>query len=141
MTAIDQLQALLCDPRFADDSTDDDLSDAILNLAANLGWNAVDSALIAILRDTNRSPHWYDVVAAFFCSDCHERDLPNGADFLIAALYDCLRLHPNLGNPAIANDEAENLVWSIVAKLKSVEYLSDYNPQTDPAVLEHRIVR
>jgi hypothetical protein len=45
----------------------------------------------------------------------------------IALLYNCLSLSEELN---------ENLIWTITKDIKSVTYLSDYEPYHDPAVLK-----
>ena len=140
-TVSQRLSALLSDPRFHEESADDDLSDAVSLLAADAGWPPVLTAMVDILRDNNLAAHWYDVVACLFCCDCHKRPLPCDRSYLTALLYDCLRIRPDLGVDGRDPDDTENLVWSIVHNLKGVGYGSDYDPKADADVLQHKIVR
>ena len=136
-----RLIALLSDPRFDDESADDDLSAAVSSLAADAGWPPVLTAMVGILRDNDLATHWYDVVACLFCCDCHNLPLPCDRSYLTAVLYDCLRIRPDLGVDGRDPDDTENLVWSIVHNLKGVSYGSDYDPSSDADVLQHKIVR
>lgn len=136
-----QIQQMLADDRFRDESTDCDLSDAITDLAHDVGWQAVYVAMLDVLRDESQVERWYDVIACLFGTDCHERDLPCEPDYLVALLYDCLRLHPDLGASGIDSEAADNLVWSITLNLKRVDYLSEYDPEKDPDVIRQTIDR
>ena len=136
-----RLLALLSDSRFQDESVDDDLDDAVTTLATEVGWQPVLEAMLDILRDNSMVSHWYDVVACLFRCDCHKLPLPCERSYLTALLYDCLRIKPDLGIDGLDHDAADNLAWSIVHYLKGVSYMSDYNPKTDPDVLQHQIVR
>jgi hypothetical protein len=136
-----QIQQMLDDDRFRDESTDCDLSDAITDLAHDVGWKAVYAEMLDVLRDESQSQRWYDVIACLFGTDCHDRDLPCEPDYLIALLYDCLRLHPDLGVLGSAPEATGNLVWSITHNLKRVGYLSKYDPEKDPSVCRQIIGR
>jgi len=136
-----QLLALLSDPRFNDDSVDDDLNVAVASLASEVGWQPVLNAMLEILRDSSLTNHWYDVVACLFGCDCHTLPLPCDRPYLTALLYDCLRIRPDLGVDGRDPGDTDNLVWSIVHNLKGVGYMSDYDPKADPEVLQHQIVR
>jgi len=140
-TVSQRLLALLADPRFHDETVDDDLTDAVTSLATDVEWQPVLDAMLDVLRDTSLVRHWYDVVACLFGCDCHTLPLPCEPSYLTALLYDCLRLKPDLGVDGRDLDDTVNLVWSIVHKLKGVSYMSDYNPKTDPDVLQHNIAR
>ena len=140
-TVSQRLLALLVDPRFHDETVDDDLTDAVTSLATDVEWQPVLDAMLDVLRDPSLVRHWYDVVACLFGCDCHTLPLPCEPSYLTALLYDCLRLKPDLGVDGRDLDDTDNLVWSIVHKLKGVSYMSDYNPKTDPDVLQHNIAR
>jgi hypothetical protein len=135
-----QLVELLSEPRFHDGSNDDP-DDEILAITENIGWDPTFVAFISILEDESLVLCWYDSIAFLFGCDCHKRDLPCERSYLTALLYDCLRLHPDLGVKGLEYDGADNLVWSIVHALKGVEYLSDYDPKSDPEVLRQVIDR
>lgn len=128
MNVANQLEELLADDRFRDESTDCDLNDAVIVLAQEFGWLAVDTAMLDVLRDEAQSSHWYDVVACLFGTDCHERQLPCEPAYLIALLYDCLKLCPKLGVPGMELEATDNLVWSITHNLKQVGYLIRLRP-------------
>ena len=136
-----RLIALLSDSRFKDETVDEDLSEAVTSLANDVGWEPVLNAMLDILRNNSLALHWYDVVACLFCCDCHKLPLPCEHSYLIALLYDCLRLKPDLGTDGRDLDNSDNLVWSIAHNLKGVSYMSDYNPKTDEEVLQHQIAR
>ncbi len=132
---------ILADPKFQDESTEDEISEEIAVLAEEVGWNPVFRVFINILLDLSLMHYWYDVVACLFCCDCHKRDLPCNSNYLIALLYDRLRVSSNLGRSGLNHDDVDNLVWSIVHQLKGVGYLADYEPQSDPDVIQHKIIR
>ena len=62
-TVSQRLLALLVDPRFHDETVDDDLTDAVTSLATDVEWQPVLDAMLDVLRDTSLVRHWYDVVA------------------------------------------------------------------------------
>lgn len=132
---------ILADPKFHDESTEDVISEEIAGLAATVGWSPVFRIFVDILLDVALIQYWYDVVACLFCCDCHQHDLPCDSNYLIALLYDCLRVSPALGQSEFNHDDADNLVWSIVHQLKGVGYLADYEPQSDPDVIQYQIMR
>ena len=136
-----KLIALLSDPRFDDESVEDDLEDAVVALSNNVGWQPVLKAMLDILHDNSLTMHWYNVVACLFRCDCHELPLPCERSYLTALLYDCLHIQPDLGIDRLDLDDTDNIVWSIVHNLKGVSYMSDYDPKTDADVLQHKIVR
>jgi len=97
--------------------------------------------MLDVLLDESQAGRWYDVIACLFGTDCHERELPCEPEYLIALLYDCLRLHPDLGVSGIDPEATDNLVWSITHNLKRVGYLSDYDPGNDPDVIRQTVPR
>ena len=132
---------LLSDPRFYDESTEDELSDALLKYADEVGWIPIAGALIAVLEDLNLQHQWHAAVCALFRCDCQQRAFPCERSYVIALLYDCLQRCPNLGVEGLDFDYVDNLVWSIVHQLKGVGYLDPYDPQLDPQVVKQKIVR
>lgn len=136
-----QILKILADPKFQDEATEDVISEEIIAFAETVSWNPIVRVLITILLDVSLMHYWYDVVACLFCCDCHQRDLPCDSNYLIALLYDCLRISPVLGQSGLDQDNVYNLVWSIVHQLKGVGYLADYEPQADPEVIKHQIIR
>ena len=141
LNVLPQLLAIVSDPRFNDESVDDDLNDSVTAFASEVGWPPVLNAMLDVLRDSSLAKYWYDIVACLFGCDCHELPLPCERSYLTALLYDCLRLRPDLGIDGHDQDDSDNLVWSIVHQLKGVSYMSAYDPQADPDVLQHNIVR
>lgn len=136
-----QIIKILANPKFQDEATEDDISEEIAVLAVEVGWKPIFCVFVDVLLDLSLRQYWYDVVACLFCCDCHQRDLPCDPNYLIALLYDCLRISPDLGRHGLNHDDVYNLVWSIVHQLKRVGYLADYAPQFDPSVIQYQIMR
>ena len=109
-----------------DDSESDEPSraEALEALGNHFSWNEVVDCLLATLQDDNRQHEWKTIALAFYEAVSNGRELP--ADRTIALLYH--RFDPD-------GSSENNLVWSIVSKLKNVDYLSEYNPLADPAII------
>jgi hypothetical protein len=116
----DRIQRILGDTSL--DKGGDDV-EAIENLIAECGWDAVQEYLLKVLQDDNQRSHWYTAAAVFWGAALDKRPVP--VDKLIALLY--YRFDPDGKNE-------DDLVWSITSELKGVEYLSDYSPLDDPGV-------
>src|SRR5689334_6414745 len=104
-----------------------DLSEEEIKAAMNrmLGldeWEKVRTGLLNILYDNDQSL-WNETIRYiyFFQSEGYLFDVKT-----IAALYDCLILCEDLDG---------NLIWTITIKIKSINYLSDYEPFHDPEVV------
>lgn len=54
-TVYHRLLALLSDPRFHDESVDDDLGDSVASLADDVGWPPVLTAMLDVLRDESNA--------------------------------------------------------------------------------------
>ncbi|MEZ4392928.1 MAG: hypothetical protein R3A48_17720 [Polyangiales bacterium] len=88
-----------------------------------LGWEPVLEHLLGVLREPTRRPADWDTAAEVLWGAALDgRPLP--ADRVIAHL--CLRWPTSAGE--------NNLAWSLIAKLKGVEYLSPYDPLADEGV-------
>lgn len=110
----------------------DDVLDRIDVAIEEHGWPVIRDGLMAVLEDPTRPlAHWVVAASALWSAALDQR--PMHADRVIALAYARLP----------AEDGAENnLAWSIAAKLRGVDYLSDYNPLADPDVLaELRSIR
>ena len=119
-----------------DDEDSIDLFEERINeLGDENGWSNLVTESINILLDTNLKKCWHLAasVVAWSIEDNHK--LPCEWSYLVAVLYLCLEIDPNLGSDE--NADAENLVWSISQKIKGVDYLSDWDPLEDREVLEH----
>lgn len=119
-----QILAVLNDDRIDDETVDDTCYDLLGDLITEYSWEAVQAVLIELLRDDSQTTHWQTIAEVFWEATLDQNNLPE--DELIALLYHRL-----------VTDSAseDNLVWSIASKLKGVDYLSEYDPLRDPAVL------
>ena len=90
-----------------------------------LGWSVVLEHLLAILRQPDRRPSDWDTAAEVLWGAALDgRPMP--VDVVVAHL--CHRWW----GPA---QPENNLAWSIISKLKQVDYLSEYDPLADAGVL------
>ncbi|MGV3623026.1 MAG: hypothetical protein ACO1OB_19560 [Archangium sp.] len=104
---------------------EDDALDAdsrLERLLANATWPEVDAELRAVLRDDARSGLWAAAIEVLWCAvlDARETDV----DSLVALLW---HRRPEL-------TLEENLVWSVIAKLKKLDYLANYDAEKDEGV-------
>jgi hypothetical protein len=121
MNLTQQIQQFLTNHEALEDVSED----AINDLCDRFGWDSVQAGLLQVLEDNTEALHWPTVAAVFWGAALAGRSIQ--ADKLIALLYH--RFDPN-------GDAENNLVWSITCKLKGVDYLSDYEPLSDPGVIE-----
>lgn len=107
----------------------------INELGHEYGWDNVVAETISLLLDKNHKKGWYYSVSIlnWVIEDGHT--LPFEWSYIVAVLYRCLELEPNLCVDEVL--DAENLVWSISQTIRRVDYLSDWNPLTDPEVVKH----
>lgn len=113
-----------------DDSLDDECRqegkcDLIEALIPKHGWETVQAEMIDVLEDYNRRQKDYLVVAEVFWGAALDKRKIQ-VDRVIALLY--YRLKPDTGSTE------NNLAWSIVCRLKDVDYLSEYDPLEDAAI-------
>ena len=115
-----EVERILREARF--EEGDPFRAEAIEALIPEHGWREVLEVLLRILRE-NSLDHCRTAAEVIWGAVLDEREMP--ADRVIAHLY--FRW---------SGPEEDNLVWSITAKLKHVDYLSDYNALADAGVLE-----
>jgi len=120
-----EIDRVLVDDSLDDDSREEGKCELIEALIPEHGWEDVQQAMIAVLEDENRRQADYMTAAQLFWGAALDRRSLQVSK-VIALLYH--RLQPDPGS-----DES-NLAWSIVCKLKGVDYLSEYNPLDDPEV-------
>ena len=102
----------------------------IEKLIPEYGWEAIQETTINILLDDQRRISDYDVAAqVFWGASLDNRNIC--INKVIALLY--YRLMKN------ENSNENNLAWSIVTKLKKIDYLSDYDPLKDEEIIQERI--
>lgn len=121
MSLHESVAAILADASLDDeaDARDSSRVEELEKLILVFGWEALEVAMLTILASSNRQDHW-QVAAGFFWGAVLDHR-PLDRDRLIAHL--CFRF-----------TDDDDTVWSITCKLKSVDYLSDYDPRRDPAV-------
>ena len=106
----------------------DDLSEEeteiVLNRILSLGeWEEIRNGLLNILYENDQTL-WNQVIVYIYYFQNRGYTYEDGKT--IAILYNCLTLSEELD---------ENLIWTITKNIKSVSYLSDYEPFHDPAVV------
>lgn len=96
----------------------------VLNIILSLGnWKNIRTGLLNILVE-NDSSLWDETVAYIYYFQ--NRGYKFDDTKTIAALYSCLSSSETID---------ENLAWTITKNLKSIPYLSDYDPLQDPEIL------
>ena len=119
---------------FARDQAEEeyDLQAEMYSLAEQVGWNNLFKELLFVLSRPSRKPFWHQAASVIYWAISDKKPLPFPYEECAARLYRCLELHPGLGQSALA--DGENLVWSIVSKLKGVSYESSWNPLAEPEI-------
>ena len=105
-----------------------DLSDEetqiVLNRILSLGkWEEIRNCLLNILYENDRSL-WDETIRYIYFFQ--NRGYTYEPAKTIAILYNCLSLSEELDG---------NLIWTITINIKSISYLSDYEPYQDMEVL------
>jgi len=105
-----------------------DLSDEetqiVLNRILSLGkWEEIRNCLLNILYENNQSL-WDETIRYIYFFQ--NRGYTYEPAKTIAILYNCLSLSEELDG---------NLIWTITINIKSISYLSDYEPYQDMEVL------
>lgn len=119
---LEEIERILADATL-DDPDAPSAAEAIEGRIDALGWEAVREHLLGVLREPTRRPSAWDTVAEVLWGAALDgRPMP--ADRVIAHV--CHRW------PASAGEN--NLAWSLIAKLKGVDYLSPYDPLADEGV-------
>lgn len=109
----------VCDA-LADDSLD---VDGRMQRLLSLGdWAQLDVALREVLRDDSASALWVAAIELYWAAVLDGRT--THVDSLVALLW--------LRRPDLTLDE--NLVWSVIAKLKRLDYLANYDAEKDAGV-------
>jgi len=108
----------------------------INNLNSEYGQYQILDSILEILKDYSYHKCWYLAVSiiSWFVEE-GDIDLPVKWQELVAILYFCLDLFPDLGVSEGA--DGENLVWGIAHSLKNVDYLSEWNPIKDPEIIKY----
>jgi hypothetical protein len=102
---------------------DHDLDDAITDAIACHGWPRVRDAVFATL-ESDDAELWPSAKATVWGAALEKREMD--ADRAIALVYH---------RPHLDEHGFDNLAWSIASNLKGVDYLSDYDPMSDPGVV------
>jgi hypothetical protein len=96
----------------------------VMDRMLSLGkWEEVRNGLLNILYDNDQSL-WNETIRYIYFFQ--NRGYTYEAAKTIAILNNCLSLSEELD---------ENLIWTITINIKSISYLSDYEPYQDPEVL------
>lgn len=99
-----------------------DADEKLERLLANSTWPALDLELRAVLRDDRADALWAAAIELYWCAVLDTRD--TDVDSLVALLW---HRRPDL-------TLEENLVWSVIAKLKKLDYLANYDAEKDEGV-------
>ncbi len=107
----------------AKDPSDDEIQ-SIMSMMLSVGtWEQVRECLLGILYENDRSLWRETILYLYYFQN-------NGYTYesttTIALLYNCLTLCDELD---------ENLIWTITKTIKSISYLSEYEPFQDPDVV------
>lgn len=123
-------------PMFVRDEQDEtyDLQEEIKQLAQIVGWQNLLKEVFGILSHVERKTFWNRSAAVIYWAVSDGIPLPVTLDQCAARLYYCLELFPGFGGVGI--EDGENLVWSIVSRLKGVSYNSSWNPLAEPKINE-----
>jgi hypothetical protein len=87
-------------------------------------WEDVRNSILNILYEDDKEL-WDEAIKIIFY--LQNRGFKFEETKTIALLYDCLSLSDHLDS---------NLVWTITRKIKSLPYLSDYDPYNDSVILK-----
>jgi len=97
---------------------------AVMNRILGLGeWEEIRNGLLNILYENDHTLWNQTIIYIYYFQG---RGYTYEDAKTIAILYNCLTL---------SDDLDENLIWTITKDIKSVAYLSDYEPYHDAAVL------
>lgn len=123
-------------PLFVRDEQDEsfDLVDEIYKLAQVVGWQNLLKESFGILERESQKAFWQKSAAVIYWAVSDQITLPFSLEESAARLYLCLEKYPGLGGVGL--EDGENLVWSIVSKLKGVSYESSWNPLEEPKIKE-----
>lgn len=123
-------------PLFVKDEQDEsfDLEDEIYKLAEIVGWQNVLKEAFGILGRESQRAFWQRSAAVIYWAVSDQITLPFSLEESAARLYRCLEQYPGFGGTGL--EDGENLVWSIVSKLKGVSYESSWNPLEEPKIKE-----
>lgn len=99
-------------------------TETILDKILGLGdWEKIRNGLLSILYENDQTL-WNETILYiyYFQGRGYKYEAPK----TIALLYNCLSLSEKID---------DNLIWTITKDIKSVSYLSDYDPYKDPEIL------
>ena len=118
-------------PLFARDRENDlfDLEEEFYKLTHSVGWPQALVQAFEVLAQEKHKDFWQQAASIIYWAVSDDIALPYTVEKCAARLYRCLELFPGLGGVGI--NDAENLVWSIVSKLKGVSYESNWDPLED----------
>ncbi len=113
------------------DSLDEDRSDgskceSIEELITQFGWVPVERELFDILSDHEQGEKNWQTAAEVFWGALLDKRIIADANRLIALVIK--RLPPD------KDSNENNLAWSIASEIKGLDYLSDFDPLTDPLI-------
>ena len=128
-----QIYNIFANDALAADDGESSKCEEIENLISVYGWDFVQTTLLQMLDNPQLDVSEYDVIAqVFWGAVLDKRDIDKNKT--IALLYKRLPPVSEVGESYC--EHLDNLIWSITHRLKSVGYLSEYDPLKDPDILE-----
>jgi hypothetical protein len=109
---------------------DFDLEGEIESFAEHVGWSNVLQETMHVLGCPSKQSHWYQAASIVYWAVLDGKELPFPRKELLAHLYYCLEVYPDLGQ----NDDllsGSNLVWSIATRLLTISYESSWDHLSD----------
>lgn len=106
------------------DYTEEEMEKNISSILQLGKWENIRNCILNILYEDDKEL-WNEAIKIIFY--LQNRSFKFEETKTIALLYDCLSLSENIDS---------NLVWTITRKIKSLPYLSDYDPYNDYVIFK-----
>jgi len=106
------------------DFTENELESYISEILQSGKWEDVRDCILSVLYEDDKSL-WYEAIRLIYY--LQNRSCKFDEVQTIALLYDCL---------CLSDDIDSNLVWTITRNIKSLSYLSDYDPFDDDNIVQ-----
>jgi len=119
----------LQDDRLDSDESEETKCDHIESLIHVYGWENAQEILLNMLSDKERRTDDYQVIAEVIWGAILDNRTILEKDKWIALLHERL--------PKDKDSPESNLAWSIICKIKGINYLSEYDPMNDGKVVKY----
>lgn len=125
---IDSFEIIIADDSLDDEEIEDGKAELIEESLNAENWPQVFNWLVRFLTSPRRLSDQRVAMAVLLGATLDGRTIdPNLTTVVLTRLFLA---------ESMVDENDQNLAWSIVAKLKGKSYLSSYDPQQDPDVLE-----